>query len=252
MNTHQSQSGFALFSVTGLAVIVGLLLITGLGQWLWHNTLRMGEYCHRISAELSIQNYTMDGCNTIGTSIASFRNYLEQRVSYSRFGDTMNLEEFSAKIAREFASRGIGFNSPQLSGLIDTGMLNNKNFDLDGAPSLDKLRMALTRGSVGSDYLRMGNADAAQQWLKSSANMGEYGVLSQLSLGSAYMEGTGGIGKDLEQSYQYNSMALDSINKLQRAGTPESSRLLESLPAAPSEMSSSLSSALNQTRQQLP
>lgn len=241
-----------MFSITGLAIIVGLLLVTGLGQWMWHNTLRMGEYCHSVSASLDIQGYTMDTCNAIGTSIASFRNYLEQQVGQSRFGDTMNLEEFSAMVAREFSSRGLGFSSPQLSGMIDTNMLKGNGFNFEGASSLDRAKMALTQGSVGSDYLRGGNVDLGQKWLKSSANMGEYGVLSQLSLGSAYMEGTGGMSRDVQQSFQYNSMALDSINKLEGAGTPESSRVLEALPAPPADMKRSLSSALDQLRGQLP
>jgi hypothetical protein len=235
------EAGF--FSIHLLALIVFLLLVTGAGQYLWRNSLQLGSTCQKLISEIELYQLN-DTCMAIGTNMASLRNRLEQMVAESPLGGGyMDLEEFSGMMARKLSSQTLGFNSPELSGMIDPKVLGNSR---GGGSSLDKMRLALTQGSVGSQYMSQGNAKAGLPYLRSSANMGEYGVLSQLSLGSAYTNGSGGTPRDLQSASHYNRMALDSIRKLQSSGTPDSQKLLNALPASPDQMTKSLQRAIAQ------
>lgn len=236
-----SERGFISLHLLGFIVLI--LLVTGAGQYLWRNALQLGSGCQSVISEWNLYELS-DVCMSIGTAMASLRNQLEGAVGATQFGDYMDLEDFSAMVARNFSSQAIGFNSPQLSGLIDPSALSGGGASLGGGSSLDTLRSALTQGSYGSSQLSSGNSGVGLKYLQSSAGMGEYGVLSQLSLGSAYGSGMGGIGKNLGASQHYNSMALDSITKLQSAGTPESRQLLGALPGSPDDLTRSLRSAL--------
>lgn len=238
---HHAQAGMGTLTLVG--IIVALLLVTGAGRWLWHNAVLLGDSCHNVAAEMSIQNYVGDVCDAVGWSMAMFRQKLEGLVGQSKFGDMMNLEEFSAHMARSFSNAAIGFNNPSLGNLIQTDALTGgSSFDMSSATG--RLSAALTQGSIGSQYLNAGNLDIGLPYLRNSANMGEYGVLSQLSLGSAYGNGTGGLSKNMDLSKHYNAMALDSIQKLQRSNTNQSQQLLDALPASPEEMTQSLQSAI--------
>lgn len=240
---HHAERGMGTLMLMG--VIVGLLLVTGAGRWMWHNAVLLGDSCHNVAAEMGAQQYLGDVCDAIGWGMAMFRQKLEGMVGQSKFGDMMNLEEFSAMLAREFSNATIGFNNPSLSNMIQTDRLTGSSaFDFSKATNIDKLSMALTQGSVGSKYLNAGKLDIGLPYLRNSANMGEFGVLSQLSLGSAYGSGTGGLPKNMGLSKHYNAMALDSIKKLQSSNLPQSKQLLGALPASPSKMTQSLQSAI--------
>lgn len=234
MKTRRHQSGF--ISIHLLAIVVGLLLITGVGQSLWRGSLNLGMACHEFAGDVGVQELA-DMCDVIGRGIASFRNQLEQWVGGTQWGDYMDLEDFAGMIAREFSSNAMrGFNAPQLSGLINFGGLSSGG--------LSDVSKALTQGSIGSNALLKGDLKTGIPYLRSSAGMGDVGVLSQLSLGSAYANGTGGLPRDLRLSRHYNNMALGSIKSLQRSSSPDARRMLSALPASPDAMVKSLSSAL--------
>jgi len=92
--------------------------------------------------------------------------------------------------------------------------------------------------------LQKGNVKMGLPYLQSSANMGDFGVLSQLSLGSAYGTGAGGVPKSADLSRHYNALALTSIQNLQSNGSPDAQRVLSALPASPDKMIQSLSQSL--------
>lgn len=210
-----------------LAAIVGILLVTGAGRYLWHHSLQLGSYCQSAVAELGVYELS-DMCMSIGTAMASLKNSLSQMVGETKWGDSMDLEEFSGMVARQF-SAGYGFSAPSLSGLMG----NNSG-----------MGSALSMGSLGSRHLSSGNTDMGLKYLQKSAGMGDAGVLSQLSLGSAYGSGTGGVKIDMNASRYYNSQALDSITRLQGSSSPEAKRILQALPASPDAMTNSLKKAL--------
>ncbi len=220
-HTKRSQRGF--LSIYVLATIVGILLVTGAGQYLWHHSLQLGSYCQSAVAELEIYELS-DMCMSIGTAMASLKNKLSQAVGETKWGDSMDLEEFSGMVARQF-SAGYGFSAPSLSGLT-------------GGNS------ALSLGSLGSSQLSSGNTSLGLRNLQKSAGMGDSGLLSQLSLGSAYGSGSGGVKLDLNASRYYNSQALDSITRLQGSSSPDAKRILQALPASPDAVANSLKKAL--------
>lgn len=227
---HTAQAGF--INLTLLGIIVAVLLFTGLGQYIWHNTLQLGSTCHSISRDISAQQYMGDMCDSLGLALASFRNRMEQWVGMNT--DGLDLEMYAGQMARQFSSATLGgFNAPSLNGLTSGNGL---------------LPQSLQMGSYGNRLLSAGDISGGLPYLQRSASMGEYGLLSQLSLGSAYLNGTGGLPQNPDASYQYNSMALTSINRLEAAGTPEADRLLQALPKPPGEMKRTLSDVMGALR----
>lgn len=228
---RRNQDGFLLLPFLGL--IVAILLVTGIGQKMWRGALNMGSSCRELADATGVYAIN-EVCDEIGTYMAGLRLQLEYMVSSSQWGDSMDLEGFAGMMAREFASSTMGgFNSPQLSGLLNMG-----------GGSSSSLSQALSLGSLGNSALMKGNVSEGLPYLKSSASMGDVGVLSQLSLGSAYANGTGGLVKNTQLSQYYNGMALNSIQSLQSSGSPQADQLLSALPASPDAMIRSLSSAL--------
>lgn len=84
----------------------------------------------------------------------------------------------------------------------------------------------------------------AMDWYKRGASMGQYGLLSQVKLGSMYMTGGGGVPADYGQAYSYNLQALNSLQALQSAGTPEAQMTLDALAVSPTELQMQLNKAI--------
>jgi hypothetical protein len=230
------QSGFGTLTLIG--IVVALLLVTGIGQAMWRHSTQLGAYCRDIMLELNF-SAGMDTCNAIGQKIVSFQRHLEGKVGSSSFGTTMNLEEFSGHLARQFSQAAIGYNSPQLSGLIDPTLLQKPSFDFSGASSLDKLRMSLTQGAQGQALMQQGNSAQGLKYLQSSASMGDVGLLSQLQLGSTLSQGG-----NTSHSKHYYGQALQSIESLQKSNTPQSKQLLGALPLPAPQMKNQLQSIM--------
>jgi|GEM_PF-3129112 len=245
MKKRENQEGFALLTLLGVLVFV--LLVTGIGQRMWRGALGAGSSCREIADSIGV-NEINDMCDSIGMYMAELRLQMEYWVSTTRFGDSMDLEGFAGMMAREFAGATMGgFNSPQLSGLMNMGSLTGGS-SLGGGGNavgdLSRLSSALTQGSFGYKSIMNGDITRGLPYLKSSAGMGDVGVLSQLSLGSAYANGTGGLPRNMDLSRYYNGMALGSIKNLQGSNSPEAKQLLSALPASPDAMVRSLTSAL--------
>lgn len=237
-----SRSGFGTLTIIG--VIVAVLLVTGIGQYLWRNATQLGAHCRDLIQSVGWYQAS-DTCESIGLYVVSFQRSLETMLGESSYGTMMDLEQFAGYMAREFTNSTIGWRAPSLDGLIDPNMLG-QSLDWDAASAIDRMRYALTQGSAGSSLLQSGQIDQGLGYLKSSAGLGEYGVLSQLQLGSLYGSGTSGVPLDLGASRQYNLQALQSIETLQTARSPQANRLLNALPASPADLSNQIRQSIGQ------
>lgn len=240
-HNHSPRSGFGTLAIIG--IVVGLLLVTGIGQAIWRHSTQLGNYCRDAMLEIGF-SAGMDVCEKIGQGVVGFQRWLEYQVSSSYFGDTMNLEEFSGYMARQFSSMAIGFQSPQLSGLIDNSLLHKPALDMSGISSLDRLKLSLTQGAHGNSLLQSGKTTQGLRFLQSSAAMGDVGVLSQLKLGSAYSQQGGALPTDPARARYYYSQALSSIESLERQNSPESQRLLGALPAESGQIKTQINQIL--------
>ena len=244
MNTHSpSRSGFGTLMLVG--IIVTVLLVTGIGQYIWRQGGQLGAHCRDLVMSVGWQG-GLDSCQKVGQYVVSFQRKLELKVGRSKVGDAMNLEEFAGHLARQFSNATVGYRAPSLSGLINTNALNGGSFNMGGAPSMDRLSMALTQGFQGQSMLNGGQSVQGLNFLKSSASMGDVGVLSQLQLGSAYANGTGGVPQNLGLSRQYYGQALGSINSLESSGSPSSQRLLQALPGGSGNLKMQLQQIVGQ------
>lgn len=95
-----------------------------------------------------------------------------------------------------------------------------------------------------------GDLESQLAWYRNGAGMGEYGILSQLKLGSLYMSGAEGVAPDYGLAYDYNMQALGSLQQLQSSTSPEAMATLGALPVEPSQLQLQLQESLRQLQLQ--
>lgn len=117
-----------------------------------------------------------------------------------------------------------------------------------GGSSSDRLKQAFGSFMAGQSIGQSGEGDLDAQlaWYKNGAGMGEYGILSQLKLGSLYMGGDSGLAPDYGQAYDYNMQALGSLQQLQSSSTPEARAALGALPVEPQQLQQQLQQVLRE------
>lgn len=117
-----------------------------------------------------------------------------------------------------------------------------------GATASEKLRNAFGSFMAGQSIGQSGSGDLESQldWYRNGAGMGEYGILSQLKLGSLYADGAAGMMPDAGKAYDYNMQALGSLEMLQSSSTPEAQATLQALPMEPGQLHQQLQESLRQ------
>jgi hypothetical protein len=121
-----------------------------------------------------------------------------------------------------------------------------------GGSSSDRLKAAFGSYMAGQAIGQSEGGDLESQlaWYKNGAGMGEYGILSQLKLGTLYMNGAEGIAPNPAQAYDYNMQALGSLQQLQSSNTPQAQAALNALPIEPNKLQQQLQEMLRQLQVQ--
>jgi hypothetical protein len=233
--THQkhlesSQSGFITFIILCLLVIG--VLAANVGYMFWSQTsIKLGDYCRSaIRAVGYYSGYPM--CQDFTMSMMSLQQSLQHLFSLdgadSSFQSTTGLSSLTSN-----------WNAPSLQNLLNPDML---------IQSFDTLRQgntpqfAVTQGQTGTALLQTGQWQKGLEYLKNSASVGEYGVLSQLQLGSVYSNGGYGVPQDMDSARYYFEQAIQSLQQLQMDSSSVSQNLLSALPASPQELIKKLQS----------
>lgn len=230
-------------AVAGVLVLV--LLVTGIGQAIWRQGGQLGAHCRDLMLAAQFQS-GLDVCERIGRTVVGWQRSLERMVGESPAGDVMNLEEYAGQLARQFSASTTGFDAPAVSSLIDPGKWQRSRQEYANLLLSERVGIAMTNGAHGANLMEAGDTLRGMQFLQSSASMGEYGVLSQLQLGSLFAQGTAGVEADAGLARAYFAHALQSIRALQGAGTPEAGKVLQALPAPPDEMEAQLQQVVGQ------
>lgn len=87
-------------------------------------------------------------------------------------------------------------------------------------------------------------------WMRQGAAFGEYGLLPQLSLGNAYMQGTGGVRADPRQALAYYTQAEQSLTRLESSQNPAAKEVLGSLGAPPDQIRAEIIAAIKMIQSQ--
>lgn len=117
---------------------------------------------------------------------------------------------------------------------------------MGGGGASGQLQNAFGSFMAGQSLGQSGESLESQlAWYKNGAGMGEYGILSQLKLGSLYM-GNDGVNADFGQAYDYNMQALGSLQALQSSSSPEAGAALNALPMEPAKLQVQLQEVLRQ------
>ena len=117
-----------------------------------------------------------------------------------------------------------------------------------GNSPADKLKAGFSNFMAGQsvEQSREGDLESQLAWYRNGAGIGEYGILSQLKLGSMYMQGGEGLAPDMGQAYDYNMQALGSLQQLQSSPAPEAKAALNALPMEPAQLQQQLQESLRE------
>lgn len=128
-----------------------------------------------------------------------------------------------------------------------TQMLKTGKVPDFGGGAEGQLRSAMSHFSAGQASMGS-NPRGAMSWYKQGADMGEYGLMSQLKLGSIFMQDGGSVDMNMDEAYRYNSEALNSLQTLEASNTPEADAMLRGLPVEPRQLKEQLRELLRKMK----
>lgn len=233
--------------LTGIIIIGVLLYYTNAGTWLWSRVRELDVTCYaqlgHVSADIanpvcSSISYGIHALEEVGQGIAEQLDGLRQRyLGNTSFAELDALATNVGAQVQQFAS-----SSDKLAYFSQLGPQQFARFKLsDFQRSVDSFAIARPNLQNPANY------GAAVPWLQQGAGLSQgYGVLSQLSLGSIYAQGGGGVQANPALSQQYLTQAHQSISLLNASNTPQARQLLSTLPGSPQQMQQQIEQAIKQ------
>lgn len=242
----KKRKGMGLKGVMGLGVVAALAFGAGGGDFLKNMAGGLGNACFATMGNLGFQA-GMSACEaggsavsgaleSIGNSLANFKeSVLPTNVNSMLTGmaDKMGMD-----VSETFANSNV-------TGSVDFGLMEKIKSGLatasaENLSASEMMKRAFAEGTLASQLLNgeggmPQDKTAAVGWLKHSAGLGDYGVLSQLSLANMFMKGDV-VPANVNEAFKYNNMALASVKSLQGAGTPEANAMLKTLPMDPNKL----------------
>jgi hypothetical protein len=236
MKSKNNQSIAGFFSFELLVLLLFLVFITGIGQAIWRHSIKMGDYCYQ--AISTIEFYDVQPfCSKISMFMADLDYKVGKALGVAGYGKGMSQDDLLKEMSDYFHLSWVGLNTDKLKSYIDPNMLSMKYAELkqSGANKLHEFKYAMTQGQFGSDLFKRGDISGIG-YMQNAAGIGDYGVLSQLQLGSIYGGGLGGIKQNLGAAKYYHMQAYQSLQHLQLDSSPMAQKVISSLPASPAEL----------------
>jgi hypothetical protein len=257
----RKQSGMGL---GGLLVVLALLYFTGAGNWLWERVKQFDGQCGEALASLGT---TMGSgfCNGFGHAVEAIDR------GAANLGDQFSgLSNLRERISALFGASDFEGMTGRLHDMLISGdspltrwassgdrlseIMNRGPESVSlGADASQRIRAALDNFIIGRHYLQSGEGFTANAlpWLREGAQQPGYGILSQLTLGDIYRNGTQGIPQNPQISLNYYQQAQQSLYTLSQSNTPEAKQLLNSLPASPQQIQQQLNTIIIDIRKQM-
>jgi hypothetical protein len=237
-NKH-NQAGF--FGLELLVVLLFVLFLTGAGQAIWRQTMKLGEYC--FDAVSFIGYYKGYGfCSSMDSKLVSLDYKVQNLIGIAGYAEGMSQHDLLEKMNDYYNLSWVGLNAHDLKDYLNPDILSMKLSELQqsGTSKVREWEYALTQGQFGSNLFQKGDAVQGIGYMQNAAGSGDYGVMSQLQLGSIYGGGLGGVGQDLGLANHYHSKALGSLSNLSMDNSPQAQQVLASLPQAPEKIMQNL------------
>lgn len=227
----------------GILIIAAILYFTGAGRWLWERMMQLEGGCYSMLAQLG----TSAGspvCGAVGSGLRLVDSATDDfggtlRSAWNSTGGALFAEQIQSVVGTLRVP-----DSLQSLGSSTTDLQQKLKFGPDTAGSLSgsALINAIDNFHIGQELMQgTGNSVAnAVPWLQQGAQYPGYGLLSQLSLGDIYRQGSGDVMANPKAAADYYAQAYRSIGMLQANGSPEAQQLLSTLPASPQQVQQQL------------
>lgn len=240
---------------TGWAIIGGVFVFGGGGAYVAKQMDGLGGSCRvmmqNVGLSASICNPFDGGMRKIASAIPEVGSV----DALSNFKLPGNMRQFTRELEQmvdtDAFQAAIG---SDLAQHIDIDALRQMDRAMGGTLDMalsetQKLSMALSQTALGNGMLSGqfgGSSDPTQavQWYEQGASMGDYGILSQLSLGNMYASGQH-TAPDFGRAEHFYQEALLSLKSLERKNTQEAKTLLNNLPADPDTLKAQLEQQLS-------
>lgn len=184
---------------------------------------------------------------TLGTYLSDAKRATIQGIRSVSGGKDVDISEITSSQFWRSVSLPNGGALESLSSSADALAEKMRNGPMQlpsGGSVRDQVRNALDNYVIGQQHLTGGGSVRdALPWLQQGATTPGYGVLSQISLGDIYSQGTGGMAPDPGRAAFYYGQAAQSIDTLQANGSKQSKELLRSLGGSPEEVKQRLNIA---------
>ena len=236
-------------SLTGLAVIGGVLYFTHAGAWLGDKFGQVESGCYSALGRVA---------NGRGTAVCTG---LDKAVSAGKTaaGTVSNMASQLVERVRSSIEGSVDLNSAVGSMHVPSSLLHLGS-DEDGL--LQKMQVgpqvlnggtlsnAIDGFKLGQRYMGADGSDAADAlpWFRQAASIKGYGLLSQLSLGDIYRNGTPDVQPNPSAAIQYYAQSYQSISLLEQSNSPQAQQLLAALPASPEVVKQQLLDLIHQLK----
>jgi hypothetical protein len=243
--------------ILGALAVVGLLTFTSAGSWLLARTQDLSANCYslvpraayniggRICSGLA---WAVDGVTRTAETVGSWTQGargLKQDITDSI---PFSGDRYALSRSLENAVAGLSSSTERLNDMVRAGP---QSLSLSGGSVAQQFQQAVDSFTIGQHYMRSGgeNSAYAVPWLQQGARQPNgFGMLSQLSLGDIYRNGTGGVKVDAGRAEAYYRQAEQSLSDLSRSNAPEAQQILGSLPVSKVEMQQKISTAIREAR----
>ena len=240
-----------------IAAVGGIFAFTGLGGYVIDTVQSLKAPCHQLMNQVGLPH---GACNMFGDGVQRVSNSIPDMDSLDVLPDFSmpnNMRQFTRQLdqlvdTQAFQS-AIG---PDLAKYVDVDAVRQLDVAMGGTldqalSETQKLSMALSQTALGNGMLggQFGQKDPQQavQWYEQGASMGEYGILSQLSLGNMYAGGQH-TAPDFGRAEHFYGETLKSLDVLQKADTGEARALLRSLPTDPETLKAQLEQQMSRLK----
>jgi hypothetical protein len=236
---HINQAGF--FSLEIIALLIFLLFITGVGQAMWRHSLRLGDYCRDAVGAVSLYDL-YPTCTAISKTMMEAQYHVDKVLGAAGYAEGMSQTDLLNEMTDYFHLSLVGLNGESLKQYMNPAMLQD-GFNAVGN-GLKEMQYAVTQGNMGSNLFAKGDVSGGMGYMRNAANMGDYGLMSQLQLGSIYGGGLGGVTQDLGAANYYHRQAYQSLQRLQANPAPAAKQILSTLPVQPQQLMQQLAQVL--------
>lgn len=237
--------------LSGFVILAAVLYFSGAGSWFWNRVTKLDEQCYMVlnkyassiaSPVCQTAASMIEGAGGAGEYILSQLDDLKDRISGGTGADRMD------RYLQKLDFNGLKSSSDDLSRIVAQGP--DKLIQMSQGNLGSAFQQSIDSFAIGQNILSdKAMAMQALPWLRYGASqpMG-YGVMSQLALGSLYLQGAPGVPANPQMAKHYLTQAKWSVEVLGGANSPQAQALLKAMGGDPQAIASQIDRVMRQIK----